>query len=504
MNEVTVKDVRELLRQYRAGQSTIQAAASLHISEQTARRYRCWFESEGWLEGELPSAADIAERQRAKHPLPKQAPSVLEAHRGQIEAWRAAGANRQAIHQKLTRECGVKTSYAAVWAFIHKLEGPREEGVLRLETTPGEEAQVDFGYAGLMRDPVTGSLRKTWAFVMTLSFSRHMFVRFVHDQRAATWCECHALGFEWFGGVPQRIRLDNLKAAVLRPLQDDSAYEPNTRAMAEHYGFVWMPCRPYTPEHKGKVERGVAYLKGNFLPARTFGDSADANRQVQTWCREEAGLRTHGTTRQQPLRQFEQHERACLSSLAPARFEVASYKQAKLHRDCHISFEGAYYSAPARLIGETLSLRASAREITLYHAHEVVARHARQEPGKRSTTEQHLPAYKLLGLPPSTAEALVQAAAIGSATAELAGTLLADPISDRRRTVLRLLLLAKTHGASVLEQACANAILWGDPSPQTVRDFIHAHLPTAATTPPARPMFARDADELCNGLEAQP
>ena len=119
---------------------------------------------------------------------------------------------------------------------------------MRIETEPGEEGQVDFGYAGKMWDPVNRGLRKSWLFVMTLGYSRHQFVRFVFNQTIQTWLDCHAAAFEFFGGVPKRIKLDNLRAAIVKASMYDPLIQRSYRECAEHYGFLISPCRVATPQ----------------------------------------------------------------------------------------------------------------------------------------------------------------------------------------------------------------------------------------------------------------
>lgn len=141
---------------------------------------------------------------------------------------------------------------------------------------------MDFGYAGYMLDPASGQARRTWAFVMTLANSRHQYVEFVFDQQVGTWLECHRHAFEFFGGVPQRVVLDNLKTAIIRACWDDPQVQQSYRECAEHYGFLIAPNRPRTPEHKGKVEQGgVHYVKRNFLGGRAMTYITQANRDVR-------------------------------------------------------------------------------------------------------------------------------------------------------------------------------------------------------------------------------
>ena len=137
---------------------------------------------------------------------------------------------------------------------------------MRVEVKPGEEAQVDFGYAGRMIDPADGSLRKAWVFTMVLSFSRHQYVEFVFDQKVETWLALHQHAFAYFGGVPERVVLDNLKAAIVRACWDDPQVQRSYRECAEHYGFLISPCRPGTPEHKGKGRARGRALRQAQLP----------------------------------------------------------------------------------------------------------------------------------------------------------------------------------------------------------------------------------------------
>jgi hypothetical protein len=168
------------------------------------------------------------------------------------------------------------------------------------------------------------------------------------------------------------------------------------REFAEHYGFLIAPCRPRTPEHKGKVEQGgVHYVKRNALAGRAFRDLHDGNRHLLRWCVETAGRRVHGTTKQIPLEIFDQVERAALHPLPLTPWELTEWKRAKLHPDCHVVFAGAYYSGPHRLIGERLWVRATDVKVELYQDYALVATHRRARPGQRRTLTAHLPPDKV-------------------------------------------------------------------------------------------------------------
>ena len=293
---------------------------------------------------------------------------------------------------------------------------------------------------------------------MTLSCSRHQDVEFVFDQEVETWLRLHRAAFEFFGGVPRRVVPDNLKAAIVRASLYDPEIQRAYREFAEHNGFLIAPCRPRTPEHKGKVgQGGVHDVKRNCLAGRAFRDLPEANRHALRWCVEIAGRRVHGTTKRIPLEVFDEIERPALLPLPPTPWELARWKQAKLHPDCHVVFEGAYYSAPHRLIGQRLWVRATAGQVQLFHEYVLVATHRRARPGQRRTLLAHLPPDKVHFLMQTPAWCRQQAAEIGPACAQFIGQLLGERPLDRLRSAQGVLRLTQRYGPARLEAACARA-----------------------------------------------
>ncbi len=168
------------------------------------------------------------------------------------------------------------------------------------------------------------------------------------------------------------------------------------------YGFLISPCRPRTPRHKGKVEKGgIHYVKRNFLGGREPTTLTQANRDVRRWTLTVAGERVHGTTKERPLERFEL-ERGALRPLPDTSYDMAVWKEVKLHRDCHLVFDQAYYSAPFRLVGQKLWVRGGSREVQIFtQDYQLVATHPRaQRPGRRQTHTDHLPPHKVPGLDP--------------------------------------------------------------------------------------------------------
>jgi transposase len=467
------------------------------------------------LTGPLPDAAALQallERTLPPSPPPQQTSSVA-AFRDEIAALRARGIEVAAIRARLAERHGEPISYSAVWRLVQQLEPQPPEAFVRVEVPPGSEAQVDFGFAGLALDPATGTPRKAWVFVMVLSYSRHLYAELVFDQRVETWLLCHVHAFAAFGGVPTRIVLDNLKAAILAACVHDPVVQRAYRECAAHYGFRIDPNPPRTPWLKGKVENGVHYVKRNFLAGRE-ADSLDAgNTALRVWTRDVAGQRVHGTTKQAPLVRFREVEAAALLPLPAAPYDLARWKQVLLHRDCHVVFDGSFYSAPFRLVSQTLWLRAGARTVQLYDAaHQLVATHDRAtQPGERKTMLAHLPPAKVPGLVLTRATCQERADAIGPATAAIVRTLLDYRPIDRLRTAGRIVRLAERYPAQRVERACARAEYFGETDYRVIRCILGEGretepLPlgtTAPTVPPAPSRsftFVRQASEFVAGL----
>ncbi|NTV88345.1 MAG: IS21 family transposase, partial [Burkholderiaceae bacterium] len=472
-------DVRDLLRHMRDNPSDRAVARDTGFDRRTVRRYRTWALAQGFLTDPLP-ALEVLHTQLAMtlpDPLPPQNASTVEPYRELVTALRDQDVEIRAIWQRL-QERGYTGSYPSVHRFVQRLDPRAPDATGRVERAPAEEAQVDFGYAGRLIDPASGLLRRAWAFVMVLSWSRHQFVAFSFDQSVASWLDLHRRAFRFFGGVPACVVIDNLKAAITRACWHDPQVQQAYRECAEHYGFRIGPCRPRTPEHKGKVESGVHYVKRNFLGGRTPTSLPVADADARTWCLTIAGLRSHGTTKAVPLTRFREVEQARLRPLPTSAYDLAVWAKLTLHRDCYVVFDAAYYSAPCRLIGQQLLVRAGTQSVRLYTAdYALVATHPRAgAAGERFTHPDHLPPHKLPGLLRTRASCQADADAVGAATAAVVAALLADPILDRLPAAGGVLTLGKRFGAERLEAACARALRFADPSYATVRRILEQQL----------------------------
>jgi transposase len=506
---LNVMDIRELLLHLRAHSSYRQIQRDTGFDRRTVKRYRDWAQAQGLLAGELPPLEELQSRLVAffQEKAPPQNRSSVESYRSQVEKWVKQGVETAAMRQRLMEQ-GYTGSYASVWRFVHTLQpGKEPETTTRLETKPGEEAQVDFGYAGRMLDPQTGKLRKTWAFVMILAWSRHQYVEFVWDQKVETWLRCHRNAFESFGCVPSRVRLDNLRTAILKAVFDDPQVQYAYRECAEHYGFLIAPCKIATPQHKGKVEQGgVHYVCRNFLGGREPTPITQANRDVLTWCNTTAGLRIHGTTKEKPLERFEQVEKAAMKPLPGSPYDIAVWKHVKVYRDCYVVFDHAFYSVPHRLYPGQVWICGNSKQVRIFNEKQKLeATHDRaSQPGQRITNLEHIPPEKLAGLTQDRDSLLAEAQLLGPSVLQVVQTLLDDPVLYRVPTAGKLVRLARCFGAERLDKACQRARAYDDASYKTIKRILEQKLDQeecpAPISLPTATTFARSPAELVGNL----
>ena len=180
----------------------------------------------------------------------KPHPSMLDKYREFIETsiYKELSATR--IFQDLQREYGFEGGYSTVRDYIRKIKADNQKAYMVIQTLPGEESQVDFGYIGTLN--VGGKRKKAWVFIMTLSYSRYMFVKIVFDQKVITFIQCHVDAFKYFGGVPETVKIDNLKAGIIEANFFEPIVQRTYAAFAAHYDFWAQPCQVYRPTDKEK------------------------------------------------------------------------------------------------------------------------------------------------------------------------------------------------------------------------------------------------------------
>ncbi len=309
--------------------------------------------------------------------------SQCEPFFGTIAAKVEVGLSAQRIYQDLVEQNGFTDSCESVKRFVRRLKERQPERIWRMECRPGEEVQVDFGLGAPIEDG-RGKTLRSWVFRMVLSYSRKAYSEAVTTQDTETFLRCLENGVRSFGGVPHLLNLDNLKAAVLKANCFDPEINPKLADFCRHYGLHVMPCRPSKPQHKGKVERGVAYVRSNALKGRRFKSLAEENLFLGQWERVVADKRIHGTTRKQVAACFEE-ERPHLQPLPESLFPCYQEARRNVHRDSYVEVARAFYEVPAELIGQQVWVRWDSRCVRIFNQRmEQVQIHTRIEPGQFS------------------------------------------------------------------------------------------------------------------------
>ena len=428
------------------------------------------------------------------------------------EPWRALittkleqGLTAQRIFQDLTNDHGYRGSYYSVRRFVQKLEKRTELPFRRMECGPGEEVQVDFG-TGVPLVEGDGKRRRTHVFRMVLSYSRKAYSEVVLRQTTENFLRCLENAFWQFGGVPQRVVLDNLKAAVTKADWFDPELNPKLEAFARHYGTVFLPTKPRTPRHKGKVERGIDYVQENGLRGHAFQSLDEQNRHLAQWEATVADRRIHGTTRRQVGALFTEIERATLQCLPIDHFPCFQEAQRTVHRDGHVEVERAFYSAPPEYLGRRVWVRWDGRLVRLLNAKfESIAVHPQRPAGRFSTLNEHIATEKVNAVERGSAWLLGKIRQIGPHALNWSERMLAERGIEGVRVLQGLLSLTNKHRYGEIERACDIALSHGAFRLRTLRDLIergapkHAELDFTEEHELIRPLveYGQLLDEMC-------
>jgi len=356
---------------------------------------------------------------------------------------------------------------------------------------------------GLMYDPEKERQRKAWAFIMTLCYSRHRFVRFVFRMDRATWIDCHMRAFKFFSGVVAIVVLDNLKNGVIKP----DIYDPLlNRAYADlerHYGFVGDPAKVRSPKLKGKVERVVPVVRQHLLAGRKFNNIDEANKRALIWCRDEVGQQIHGTTRKKPYLVFLKEEKKVLKPLPTTAFEMPLWKRCTVHADHHVVFDNAYYSVPTRYIGKKVWVKGTGKLVKIFYEHELIKIHTRgKHPGERLTDINDYPPEKLAYLKATPDYCINKASEYGPFTERLMHKILSDHAMKNLRKAQGILRLGEKYGKEQLEKASRRALEYGNYRYKSLKAILEKGIfetlkDDAPSTPRLSPLgesFLRPAD----------
>jgi transposase len=482
-------EYRQVLTHMRAGESDRRIAKAGLMGRLKASAFRLFAKEQGWLDPALPLPDDGTLAAALRVPKRAFAASMLTPYKDEIRIWHKQGIAGTTIYHALVRKHGFAGSYSSIRRYLQQLKADDPEATVMLDFKPGEVAQVDFGSGPKILDSTTGEVFSTWVFVMTLAFSRHQYAEIVRDQKIVTWLGCHRRAFEFFGGVVEKVVIDNLKSAITKACWRDPDVQRSYAECAEGYGFLISPCPPNEPKKKGRVEAGVKYIKRSFLPLREFRSLADANRQLRDWIMETAGNRIHGTTKQKPLTLFAEAEKHLLKPLPDKPPELVTWSGHKLHGNCHLQFEKCFYSAPYKLVHRKLWVKATETTVKIFHNLALVAVHPRKHrPGEKSTTSEHLPPEAVAYLMRDPQWCLKQSETIGPECHSLVKALFAHRVLDNLRAAQGVIALARKYGNIRLEAACRRALAFGNPKYITVKIILAKGLDQLPEEPAAAPL----------------
>jgi transposase len=280
------------------------------------------------------------------------------------------------------RDRGYTGGISVVRRYVAKVRAPRQrKAYLRVETEPGEQAQVDWGSFGQIR--IGATQRPLSAFAMVLSWSRVLFLDFSLDQQADTFLRMHQRAFAAFGGIPKKLLYDNLKTVVLHHVGSTVQFNPAFLAFAGHYLFEPVAAPVRYPEAKGRVEGAIRYIRHAFFYGRQFRDIDDLRAQAALWCQEVANQRLHATTRERPAERL-LVERPRLRPLPEHPFDAERIVVAIVSKEARVVLDTNAYSVPHQFVGQTVHVRANDSRVRVVHDGTVVAEHRRSWERRRA------------------------------------------------------------------------------------------------------------------------
>jgi transposase len=395
-------------------------------------------------------------------PAPSDAWVALGGRLAQIQTWLDGDPPLRLVrvHELLARD-GVAISYTTLRRFASRELGWRKQTpTVRLDDPPaGQEAQIDFGLMGTVTD-VDGRSRRLWALIVTLSSSRYMHVWPTFTQTVEDVCAGLDAAWRFFGGVPMHIILDNASSMVIRASKTDPTLNRAFRDYTEARKLFADTARVRTPKDKARVENQVPYVRERCFAGETFAaDLGAIRRHAEVWCRDVAGARVHGTTRQVPREVYERDERPHMQPPPETAFDVPHWCDPKVHPDHHVQVLKALYSVPTRYIGKTLDARADRTSVRLYLGTELIKVHPRKAAGGRSTDPKDFPPGKAPWALRDVDAVVRSAREQGGHVGAFVERLLGGPVPwIKLRQGYGLLRLCQRYGQDRVNALCARAL----------------------------------------------
>jgi len=301
--------------------------------------------------------------------------SKLDPHKPQILRWLEAYSYTGSQILRRLREDGYDGGKSILNEYIAKIRPRKAKAYLTLHFAPGECAQVDWGEYGSVN--VGSTRRRLSFFVMVLCYSRMMYIEFTVSQTMEHFLACHQNAFNFFGVVPGKVMVDNLKSAVIRRLIGQApVYNPRYMDMADHFAFKIAACGVGKGNEKGRVENAVGYVKKNFLGGLDIPDFRCVNPAAREWLDTVANVRVHGATKKKPLEMFKT-EKPAMGRLPEMPYDVSVIRQVRATNRFRVVLDTNRYSVPSEYAGARLTMKAYPERICIYHSAKLIAQHPR-------------------------------------------------------------------------------------------------------------------------------
>jgi transposase len=384
---------------------------------------------------------------------------------------------------EMLRGRGYRGSVVQLRRYLRGVRPARAEAFLRLQTLPGEQAQVDWGHFGKIQ---IGSAKRTlWCFVFVLAWSRAIYARFMLDATLEAFMRGHVLAFQALGGVPREILYDNLKSVVLERAGDHIRFHPRILDLAGYYCFAPKPCAPYPGNEKGKVERQIQYLRHSFFAARRFSSVDDLNAQLARWIAEVAHVRrAPGHAEGRAVGDLLADERPRLLPLPEHPMACGRVLGVASGKTPYVRFDLNDYSIPHTHVKKSLTLVAEEHAVRILDGDTELARHTRSyDRGRLVEAPQHIAA---LARDKRRAHDLRGRDRLRSVCLQTDALL--DALALRGENLgghtSQLLQLLDRYGAVELDRAIAEALVRGAPSAASVAHLLDQRARARNALPP--------------------
>jgi transposase len=499
-HRISMKQLQKFIKYHLSGRSKRSIAEELQVSRHTIDNYL------GYLKASVGEDLSclLSWTEESLHQLVKQqdTPSTLQELELLFPSYakelQKVGVTRLLLWEKYCLTTSNAVNYSR-FCYYYRLWQCSQKVTMHIEHKAGDKLYIDFAGEKLyIIDPQSGEKQAVEVFIATLGCSQYTYCQAVYSQKKADFLLALANALTYFGGVPQAIVPDNLKSAVTKPDRYEPDLNESIEDFASHYNTCIFPARSRKPKDKALVERTVGILYTRiYVPIneQNFSSLSQLNEAIRQRLEihNQMSFQSKDDSRKSL---FEELERSVLKELPATRYELKTFRKAKVQQNCHVLLaeDKHYYSVPYRYVGQYVKLIYSAESIEIYHEHKRIATHERfREKHQYTTLKEHLPAQHqyLMNWNPEFFEG--QAMKIGANTLLVIQQMLANRnyAEQGYKSCAGVLALAKKVGKERLELACERALVYDFVSIKILQSILDKDLdkvPISADCTPIIPL----------------